>query len=81
MYRFEVYPITLARRPPPVNVPLREPDSDVTLDLQEVFARCYDNGGYADLIDYRQPPAAPLSPEEAAWVDDLLKGKELRDDA
>jgi len=77
-YRFEVYPILLQRRLPRFRVPLREPDPDVTLDLQAVLTRCYDNGGYADFVDYRQPPPAPLSPEETAWVDDLLKGKELR---
>jgi len=77
-YRFEVYPISLQRRLPRVRVPLREPDPDVALDLQAVFTRCYDNGGYADFVDYRQPPPGPLALEEAAWADGLLKGKELR---
>jgi hypothetical protein len=77
-YRFEVYPIPLQRRLPRVRVPLREPDPDVKLNLQAVFTQCYENGGYADLVDYRQPPAAALSPEEAAWVDGLLQGKGLR---
>ncbi|RLC89395.1 MAG: hypothetical protein DRI79_07010, partial [Chloroflexi bacterium] len=40
--------------------------------------QCYDDGGYEDFIDYRQPPPVALSPEEAAWVDGLLKGKGLR---
>jgi hypothetical protein len=78
-YRFEVYPIPLQRRLPRVRVPLREPDPDVMLDLQATFTRCYDNGGYADFVDYRQPPPASLSPEEAAWVDGLLQGKGLCD--
>ena len=77
-YRFEVYPIPLQRHLPRIRVPLREPDPDVALDLQAVFTRCYDNGGYADFVDYRQPPSVTLSPEEAAWVDGLLKGKGLR---
>ena len=77
-YRFEVYPVPLQRRLPRIRVPLREPDPDVALDLQAVFRRCYDNGGYADFVDYQPPPPVPLSPEEAAWVDGLLKGKELR---
>lgn len=78
-YRFEVYPIPLRRRLSRVRVPLREPDPDVTLDLQAVFTRCYDNGGYADFVDYEQPPPVSLSPEEAAWVNGLLQGKGLRD--
>jgi hypothetical protein len=77
-YRFEAYPIRLQRRLPRVRVPLREPDPDVTLELQAVFAQCYDNGGYADFVDYQEQPPVMLSPEEAAWVDGLLKGKELR---
>lgn len=77
-HHFELYPIPLANRLPRIRVPLKEPDPDVVLDLQMVFERCYDNGGYADLVDYRKPPAAPLSSEEAAWVDGLLRGKGLR---
>ncbi len=67
-YRFELYPIPLQRRLPHIRVPLREPDPDVTVDLQAVFTPCYDDGGYADFVDYRQPPQAMLSPEEAAWM-------------
>ncbi|MFQ6102022.1 MAG: DUF4058 family protein [Anaerolineae bacterium] len=77
-YRFEVYPIPLQRRLPHFRVPLREPDPDVALDLQAVFMQCYDDGGYEDFVDYRQPPLVTLSPEEAAWVDGLLKRKGLR---
>ncbi|MCX6031331.1 MAG: DUF4058 family protein [Chloroflexi bacterium] len=75
---FEVYPIPLQRRLPRIRVPLRAPDPDVVLDLQAVFERCYDNGGYADLVDYRQPPPVELSAEETAWIDDLLKGAGIR---
>jgi hypothetical protein len=77
-YRFETYPVPLQRRLPRIRVPLREPDPDVTLDVQAVFTRCYDNGGYADFVDYRQPPPVPLSPEEEAWVNGLLQGEGLR---
>jgi hypothetical protein len=77
-YRFEVYPIPLQRRLARARVPLREPDADVTLDLQAVFTQCYDNGGYADFLDYQKPPPVALAPEEAAWVDGLLQGKGLR---
>ncbi|MBI5652141.1 MAG: DUF4058 family protein [Chloroflexi bacterium] len=72
-YRFELYPIALPQTLPQVRVPLRDPDPDVVFDLQEIFAQCYANGGYANLIDYRRPPRAPLSAKEAAWVKRLLK--------
>lgn len=74
-YRFELYPIPLQRRLHHIRAPLREPDPDVVVDLQAVFTQCYDDGGYADFVDYRRPPQAMLSPEEAAWVDGLLRGK------
>lgn len=77
-YQFEVYSVPLQRRLPRVGVPLREPDPDVALDLPAVFGRCYDNGGYADFLDYRQPPPVSLSDEESAWLETLLKGKSLR---
>lgn len=75
---FEVYPVPLARRLPRVRIPLRAPDPDVRLDLQAVFDRAYDNGGYADLVDYSAPPPVDLSAEEAAWLADLLREKGLR---
>ncbi|MDY7078855.1 MAG: DUF4058 family protein [Chloroflexota bacterium] len=77
-YRFELYPISLQRRLPHINVPLREPDPDAVVDLQAVFTQCYDDGGYEDFVNYRRPPQAMLSPEEAAWVDGLLRGKGIR---
>lgn len=77
-YRFEAYPIPLQRRLPHVRVPLREPDTDVSFDLQAVFTQCYDNGGYGDFVNYQQPPPVTLTAEEAAWLDGLLIGKGLR---
>ena len=74
----EAYPVPLQRRLPRIRAPLRAPDPDVVLDVQAVFNRCYDNGDYADLINYREPPAVSLSSEETAWLDELLRGKGLR---
>ncbi len=76
-YQFELYPVPLQRRLSRIGVPLRESDSDVVLDLQAVFARCYDNGGYADFIDYRQSLPVSLYDKELAWMEELLK-KSLR---
>lgn len=75
---FEVYPAPLARRLPRVQIPLRAPDPDVRLDLQAAFDRAYDNGGYADLVDYRAQPPVALTADEAAWLDDLLRSKGIR---
>ena len=77
-HRFEVYPIRLQQRLPRIAVPLLPEDKDVVLDLQWVFNRCYDLGRYGLDIDYSQPPPVPLTGEEQAWIDKLLKEKGLR---
>ncbi|MGQ9550641.1 MAG: DUF4058 family protein [Roseiflexus sp.] len=76
--RFEVYLRSVRERLPRVAIPLRAPDQDTVLDLQAVFARCYEQGAYADLIDYRIEPEVPLPPEDAAWADELLRRQGLR---
>jgi hypothetical protein len=70
---FELYPIPLDKRLPRCRIPLDAPDPDVVLDLPAIFTRCYDNGGYADFIDYQQPSSTPLSDEEQAWVGENVK--------
>jgi hypothetical protein len=70
----EVWPIGLAERLPVLPVPLLEPDPDVPLDLQAGLTAVYDQGAYASQIDYSQPVPPPiLSPEQAAWVERLLR--------
>jgi len=73
---FEVYTFGLADRLPRVAIPLLAPDPDVVLDLPAVFTQCYDNGGYADDIDYTRPPPAALSEEEAAWLRELQEARQ-----
>jgi hypothetical protein len=68
---YEVYRLPLRERLPVVNVPLRETDPDVALDLQLLIEKCYENGAYDDL-DYGREPDPPLEPEDAAWADALL---------
>lgn len=66
--RVEVYPVRLDERLPRFRLPLRAPDPDLVVDLQASFDRCYDNGAYADLVDYTRPVPVSLSPEEHDWV-------------
>jgi hypothetical protein len=72
-YRFEVYPVTIRRRLPRIRVPLRAPDPDIVLDLQAVFVRCYDSGGYEDFVDYNAEPPVPLAPDDALFSNALLR--------
>lgn len=78
-FEFELYLVPLTRRLPRVGLPLREPDKDVTLNLPAIFDQCYDNGGYADFVDYGQPPPIPLSDEEAGWVKKLFEDTQNAD--
>jgi hypothetical protein len=70
----ELYPLRLAEPLPAIRIPLRQSDADVTLDLQALIDKCYENGDY-DVIDYRQPPVPPLDPEAAAWTEKWLRTK------
>jgi hypothetical protein len=74
----EVYRIPLRERLPAIRIPLRAADPDAWLDLQPVLEKCYEIGRYARHIDYRGQPRPPLSPDDAAWADQLLKEKGLR---
>ncbi len=74
----ELYAVSLRQPLPTIKVPLRETDSDVSLDLQTLLRQAYDNGGYENDIDYEVAPDPPLEESDAAWVDALLRGKGLR---
>jgi hypothetical protein len=74
----ELYAVPLQERLPGLRVPLRQTDTDVPLDLQPLLDRCYDHGGYQDDLDYESEPDPPLSPEDAAWADALLREKGRR---
>jgi hypothetical protein len=71
--RVQIWPIPLAGPLPPVRVPLGPGDPDATFDLQEVLATLHDDMGYDLSVDYTRPPPGPLSPDEAAWVEQRLR--------
>jgi hypothetical protein len=63
----EFYPASLRERLPRVGIPLAAGDPDVTLDLQAVFARCWQTGPYPALLRYDQAPPGDLSEDDGAW--------------
>jgi len=75
--QYEVYRAPLQDPLPKINVPLRETDADVSLDIQALIDLCYRNGRYDDL-DYRAAPEPPLEEADAAWANELLKEKGVR---
>jgi len=72
-----VHRIPLRVQLPAIKIPLRPGDADVSLDLQTILDQCYCNGGYDD-INYRVPPVPPLTADDAAWADAILRENGLR---
>jgi len=68
---YEIYRIQRDQRLPRVRIPLADDDPDVVLDLQAAFRHAGEQGEYE--IDYSQPCIPPLSPEDQAWADDLIR--------
>jgi hypothetical protein len=77
----EAYPILLRERLPRIGIPLREGFSDIVLDLQAALDHVWDHGPYPDRIDYEADPVPPLSPEDNAWADQILRQAGLRGNA
>jgi hypothetical protein len=70
----EYYPMPLRERLPVIRVPLRGADGDVALDLQQPLDQIYARGRYDNRIDYRNAPAPPLPPADAAWAAERIAG-------
>ncbi len=64
----QVYPAHLRQPLPVIPVPLREPDPDLTLDLQSLVDRIYAVGRYGERLDYTRKLTPALPDEDAAWV-------------
>ena len=68
----ERWPIQLRERLPIIPVPLRGEDPEPTLDLQAILHRVYDAGAYQYRL-YRRQPDPPLSADDQAWADGLIR--------
>jgi Protein of unknown function (DUF4058) len=60
----EVWTMPLWERLPILPIPLRSPDLDAALDLQQAMNEIYDEAGYDLSIDYTQMPPPPLLSEK-----------------
>lgn len=73
---YEVYRRTVRQPLPKIRVPLADGDPDVALDLQAVVARAYDAGAYRERLAYDRPCVPPLSPDDQAWANDVIRAAE-----
>jgi hypothetical protein len=64
----EVYSWPLRQSLPTIPIPLRVPDPDVVVDLQEVFRQTYQRGRYSRSLRYGQPPTVLLSEKDKRWA-------------
>ncbi len=63
----EFLPIRLRDPLPIIPIPLRVPDGDAPVDLQEVLQRAYDGPGYENFI-YDGRPEPPVSSTDEDWA-------------
>jgi hypothetical protein len=78
--RYEIYTATVQKRLPKFKLPLAANDRDALLDLQDVFRRAYDVGGFHKLLDYRGglPADVRLTDANREWVDETLRQQKYR---
>jgi hypothetical protein len=72
---FDLYPRALKQRLPRIAIPLAGSDPDVVLDVQAVIQQTYEDGCYADRIDYKAPCVPPLTRAQKTWARRLIGGK------
>jgi hypothetical protein len=70
---FELYPCSLPQRLPRIRIPLAGNDVDVVLDLQAVLEQTYEQGAYADRLDYRGSCRPALAKADHAWAQQLIQ--------
>jgi hypothetical protein len=76
--RYEIYTSTLQKRLPRFKLPLVADDRDTVVDLQAAFARCYDQSGLANQIDYQKTPPTVREEEDRRWLNELLVQMKIR---
>jgi hypothetical protein len=74
--RCAVYPASFSAPLPPIPIPLAPPDADILLDVQPFVEAIYARSRYERDIDYGRPLDPPLSPAEAAWLQERLRQEE-----
>jgi hypothetical protein len=73
-----LYAFSVREVMPEVSIPLRQGEKEVLLSLGKLLSEIYDRARYDLRLDYRLQPIPPLSSDDAAWADALLRSKGLR---
>jgi hypothetical protein len=67
----EVYLWGLRHALPILPVPLKAPDGDIPLKLDELFTLTYDRGRYGQLLGYDRPATLPVSEADRGWAGEI----------
>jgi hypothetical protein len=71
----QVWPGHFRKPLPPIPVPLRKPDADLTLSLQPMIDTVYQLSSYGETIDYTKSLSPALDGEDAAWLRERLPAR------
>ncbi len=67
----DVYAWSIRQALPTIPIPLKAPDSDVSLNLADAFALAFERGRYARLVNYARPLELSLQPDDKAWAEQI----------
>ena len=70
-----VAPIRLPQPLPIIPIPITEEAQAIPADLQSILTRTYDVALYTRRIRYPEPCDPPLTPEQQAWAEGILRDK------
>ncbi len=74
----DLYAFGLRAAIPEFTLPLAKGAAGVSVNLNAVLSHVYSHGSYNMFINYRQDPEPPLSEDDRAWLDELLREQGLR---
>jgi hypothetical protein len=63
---------SIRRKLPKIPIPLKVPDADIALDLDEAFRTTFDRGGYARRVRYDLPLPGNLTDADREWVKSVI---------
>ena len=69
----DLYLFSVRQLIPSFHIPLRRGEAEPVLPLNQLLHQLYDHGGYDLAIDYSQPPAPPLSADDATCAAQLMQ--------
>jgi hypothetical protein len=72
-----VAPILMAQPLPIIPIPLTEDLPPIPANFQQVFSRTFDAALYERRLHYDEPCDPPMTPEQQAWAEGVLREKRL----